>query len=516
MDHNYRQLYNKVINTKNQSLSYYNSHSLLNKLATHIVTKCLSKTELLTIHLLLDAHDFRIIGDYLFALNNRSDPSFKSCIESLSKGSISYFEYQFMKYQIYSIDKKRSLKFVKRLDQLFDTGIGQEKDVLVYVENESDKETVEGLFLATGGDLSGYFDAQFDLPGINSLVRAGLVKKVYLNKKRAVITKRNNPNKQGRFLNEQRMVVALKEKLLTDEELNQVYINPNASFNILSPNIVIADNEELKFYSVSNYVEGPTLEEVLLNESNFVVRRNILKDIRELLDYLYDNGVLWGDMAPRNIILNQLDGKRYYSILDFEKTKIFENRILHQERIDHCRGYMCIEEFGAVCSREEVEYCFRDYFDPCSWDTNSSDPVTFKMKNDFIEILSNRGVDVSIGNYNRLELEMMEIRFPLPVSNVAKRHPLYVSFKIDHYIGPEYDRKTSEILLEAKKKGCFIEILDLFELELQNFEVNLIEREFLALSISRYSSEEETHAEKRLKLLVDSLYKVFQLQAKKQ
>ncbi|MNJ46068.1 hypothetical protein D3C77_411880 [compost metagenome] len=105
---------------------------------------------------------------------------------------------------------------------------------------------------------------------------------------------------------------------------------------------------------------------------------------------------------------------------------------------------------------------------------------------------------------------MMDIRFPFINSSEMKKHPLYVGFKIDHYIGPVYDRKTSEILLEAKKRDCFIEILGLFEMELEIYEANIVEKDFLGLFLSSFLEEEQASEKARLKILIDSLYKAFQ------
>ncbi|MHB1528687.1 MAG: BUD32 family EKC/KEOPS complex subunit [Acidiferrobacteraceae bacterium] len=318
--------------------------------------------------------------------------------------------------------------------------------------------------------LKALIDAQPDLPGVNSLVREGLVKSLTLPTGRRVITKRNNPSKQGRFLSEQYNVSEMVSRLGLPTQQSFMPIGDALRLQVIRPFAVVADRVEGTFYSFSHFEVSPTLEQILLIESDTEKRRQYLARARQVLEHLYSRGIVWGDMAPRNILVQEDDGITTFLLLDFEKTAFTEGAVPLAQRIEHARGPMCVEEFGAVCSLAEVVRCFEGYFDPASWSESDASPIPFaKPKREVMDILKSQGcTSPTMGQYNATERRMIGVRFPFRGEDGVLRLPLHTSFKIDHYLGAEYDRKTTECLMSAQSCGCLTQAVDAFNVLLPN------------------------------------------------
>ena len=254
----------------------------------------------------------------------------------------------------------------------------------------------------------------------------------------------------------------------------------------------------------------PTLEWVLLNEKCAKKRERYLVACRMVLDSLYEKGIVWGDMAPRNILV-EMDGDIIkFFLLDFEKTYFTEESVPLSARIEHARGPMCVEEFGAICSQEEVEKCFRGYFFPSLWDYESIEPVDLiRSKREVLDILSGRGIKhPSVGKYNSTEREIMGVRFPFLRLDGREEYPLHISFKIDHYFGAEYDRKTTEIFIFAHASGDLELVCDILRKFIEFYEnwKFIIALEKAAQIEDLKVIEVHDSIEKELRSLINELY----------
>ena len=80
----------------------------------------------------------------------------------------------------------------------------------------------------------------------------------------------------------------------------------------------------------------------------------------------------------------------------------------------------------------------------------------------------------------------MKVRFPFTdgAKNI-KRYPLYICFKVDHYLGSEYDRKTTELLMSAYEYDCLLATVDVLEQVLQNLDNQLILEDLTAAACNR-------------------------------
>lgn len=470
------------------SFSYYdnlNSRKILDKIMEAILENNGEESQ---IYELLKNEDFRILGPYLYALKEK-DIDILEAIKDIciSKEKRKYFNQIMFKKQFPQINNlTKKLVFVDTIEEVFSNGLS--KGVITFTSSLTIRKQFEVLFNEVLGEMSSFINSHYDLPGVNSLVRRGLVKSIILDNDCTVVTKCNNPNKKGKFLKEQSNILSLIKILHLDEEDSYIQlINKKSIMKVVRPLIVFADVESQKFYSMSRFIDGHTLEEILLNIHDLSLRSSYLNDVRAILDTLYSKGILWGDLAPRNIIIRENQDSREYFLLDFEKTEILDHVVTLSERKNHCRGPMCVEEFGAVCSREEIEECFKGYFVPKEWCTEPGIQITLhKPKPDFISILEIRGEKKpDMAQYNKLELEIMDIRFPFFEDSSNKiKYPLYTGFKIDHYLGFEYDRKVTQILLAAKEQQCFVQILNILEDAIQNYENKLIEGELYNIYIN--------------------------------
>ena len=263
--------------------------------------------------------------------------------------------------------------------------------------------------------LSDLIEAQPDLLGVNSLVREGLVRSLYLPDGLRIITKRNNPSKQGRFLNEQYNVDEIVARLGLPERSSSVQVGESdLRLKVIRPFAVACDRPREAFYSLAYYEDHPTLESILLREKLDVQRRRYLAYARRVLDHLYSEGIVWGDMAPRNILVEEGETGVTFYLLDFEKTYFTEGSVPLVQRAEHARGPMCVEEFGAVCFPDEVAYCFDGYFAPEAWSLSDASPIPFaKPKREVIDILLANGISQpTLGQYNAAERLIIDIRFP--------------------------------------------------------------------------------------------------------
>lgn len=476
----------RILFKPSNSLSYYDNPIFRKQIAYSIASEIqiLSKDKkdkaIETIYRLYNREDFMWIGEYLRCL--KSDEKYLQDYLTRIPPDIFSASIHNAKQAPYcnKTTEKTPIFLVNKLEDIFKN----EKQMLGYVPDNFSRDLFKELQSYTGGSLVDYIEQSFDLPGMYSLVRRGLVKKIPF-KNGFIIAKQNNPEKEGRFLNEQKNIIKLK-KILGLENQDKAFLlksekDRNIYLKLLSPFAVISLPKSVKFYSLTLLQPGKTFEEVLIYTTDIKERERYLKEARLILHHLYQKGIIWGDMAPRNILVEETGNSVFYTILDFEKTTILERPINDQEKEEHSRGPMCIEEFGAICSEQEVLKTFLPYFDPSNWEITSHAKLPFKKpKREVISILESRGIkDINLGEYNKLEKEIMEIRFPQVIGEKTK-YPLSISFRIDHYLGNIHDLKTTEIFISAKSYKLLIPVIERLE-EL----IQIVENKFLLIDFYR-------------------------------
>ncbi|MFS8933080.1 hypothetical protein CBM2599_A160097 [Cupriavidus taiwanensis] len=364
-----------------------------------------------------------------------------------------------------------------------------------------------------GWNIGTSFDQSLDLPGLHSLVREGLVRQSRLPGGNSVVIKRDNPAKAGRLAKELRNVAEIVARLDLKDHLTVRPLDDKGavSFAVVRPLAVIRTLSDGVCYSVMPLVRHPTLETVLMTQTNASGRGALLRKARLLLDFLYANGIVWGDMAPRNILVEQTAGATTFHILDFEKTDVVECPVSASQREAHARGPIFVEEFGAICSRDEVRQAFHPYFDPEAWDLESEAPLALlKPKREIMDLIGHRANSVSVGQYNRIELEVLPARFPQCGADGQPRHPLHVSFRVDHYLDANHDRMATEILMRAASRQQLCEVVDVLGESLKLLENAMFLRQLLRFIAFRVDSFDEEIKTRRAELsaLIWHLYRV--------
>lgn len=451
-----------------ESLKYYRTPELVDRLARFVekmFRDCeLSDTNLSELKNIMSECDIRSLADYWRILKKPN--GVEDAFNNLSASELGLARYEALK----SNGESKVCLEVETVTELFDDNLPVDSQLInlnKYGDLAVAKELQEFL-TKIEGNFTQFYKAQFDLPGINSLVRRGLVKDLYLESGTRLVIKRDNPDKANRFRTEQENIAVLSEKLelkraFDCREIDKLSDGRRLDIQLVRPIAVLSDKQNKVFYSFMPFYEGQTLEEVLRSLKDDE-QEPYLEAVNKLLEFLYSQGVEWGDFAPRNILVSKSnESELLLTILDFEKTRLMDSPMSFEEKVEHCRGPMCVEEFGALCDLKKLKSTFDPYFNPDSWDTETTDPVPFKKpKRELKAIFEARKLsNPNLGDYNRLEKDVLGVRLPVELENGERLYPLEANFKIDHYFGPDYDRKLTEIFLYANSEGNLDKVIEL-------------------------------------------------------
>lgn len=481
----------------NPALRYHTTTTLAEDLAQAIV-KCFEDDADLRSHLpllrsLITDYDYRLVAEYLCA-RQLHDTSALSIISQIAASNDReqagrlYYQLAHNRFaRRVPLPTPPALSVTHQLEDIFRPATQQ---LVLYLHSNQHTASLLELLATTGAELGSFIEQQYDVPGLNSVVRQGIIRKWSLPDGTAVISKRENPHKEGRFQREQFNYRTLlrqfgeKPVQIIDSERPQTEL----SMRIALPFAVVCDGYTCSRYALFSHAEGRSLEDILLIEDDSVAREGYLKHYRLLLDHLYEGGILWGDMSPRNILVQQTEDSYVYTLLDFEKTTIITAPVSLAQRIEHCRGQICVEELGVLCSLNEVMNTFKDYFMPHLWDLEADISLPFAPRPDVAAVLQGRGVkQVTLGAYNKLDREFMSVRLPDqdPMTQ-SRRYPGHIGFKVEHYLScadnthaSDYERKTTEILIAAKQHGCFDQVVRLLTQFTSSVEGAFLQAEFL-------------------------------------
>ncbi|MBC6445047.1 MAG: hypothetical protein GDA50_06390 [Alphaproteobacteria bacterium GM202ARS2] len=364
----------------------------------------------------------------------------------------------------------------------------------VYFVNPGHHTEVAAFLGTVNGHPARFVECQLDVPGRNAAFRDGVVKAWMLPFGTSVVSKRDNPRKPGRLLAEINAISSVLTRFgQTLEGCVSLGAEPSSgTFTMNLPIAVIRDAPTSYTYALWSTKQGETLEELLLTNDLCGARRNsLLKQYRRCLDVLFDHGVVWRDMSPRNIIVEAgLDGGDVFHLVDFEKTELHESPLSLDERTSACRMQFCVEELGVICERSELLQTFDGLFDPQSWDFESTAALGTPPRAELADLLNARhvGTPISVGSLNMLDKEVYEIRRPRRKPNGDLIRPGLLGFRTEHYLSlmPEidatdYDRKVTEILLTAERAGRLFAVFDALWVQLAQLETMVLAREFEAI-----------------------------------
>lgn len=462
----------------NPSLRYHRNAALLADLALNILERIKGNGNpehiLTIIHGLIKNRDYRLVADYLYARRTNKKEIlniFERLIATDNPMEINRMRYQLAFARFLSAvpcPGKANISMVSHLDDVLSESL---QGTAVYLSDSSMESPLIALLNDVGVELGIFIEQQYNFPGLNALIRQGVVRTWVLPDGKAIVSKRDNPQKPGRFRKEQFNYKAILSRMDGNTTLFlEKAIKKDILLKIAQPFAYIWDGCSRRNYALSIQGDGISLEDLLMKERDQAARFDYLAHCRLILDTLYERGIIWGDMSPRNILVRQTDQAISYHIFDFEKTQVMDEPISIEKRREHCRGQICVEEFGIICTAEEMQKCFHGYFNPKEWDFESGEAPRFPQRPEVADILKGRGIhDVALGKYNQTDWDMMNARIPdIDPLTGERRFPGHLNFKVEHYLScagyqnaGDYERKTTEILIAAKRYDCYNTIVAL-------------------------------------------------------
>lgn len=481
-------------NGASPTFRYYVGIDFINYLEENIVHIIEENKEAASIiHSLIKYHDYRYIAMYLHAItiNNRIALKIFEQISRTNdnkiKGNKLSFELAYTCFCSTVLEKKiPTILVVSSPDEIFNQS---NQVIAIYFIDPSLDTSILNFINKVGEHFGTFTEKQFDIPGLNALVRQGVVRTLFMPDGKSVVAKQNNSKKPGRLSKE---LINYEAILLRMGGQNSLYLGTtlkkrNIWLKIAQPFAAIWDGYSNKHYTLSLRIDGISLEDLLMNEHDQATRCEYLVHCRLILDALFDKCILWGDMSPRNILVQQTKQHISYTIFDFEKTQVTNEPVPIEKRVEYCRGQVCAEEFGILCTPEEMQECFHGYFNPGGWNFESEEALPFFQRPEVADILNGRSIhEVTLGMYNRVDHEMMNARIPDidPVTG-QRRFPGHLNFKVEHYLGcagyenaGDYERKTTEVLIAAKHYNCYDTIVVLLTEVTDVIEAAFLRAEF--------------------------------------
>lgn len=468
-------------------------------------------------------YDYRFIAIYLWALKNQKQDLLNAFDEMLqSKNSLNMngkhlYKLSFRRFKDMCTEKvtKPNLSFVRSIKVALTPNF---RGIKVYLYDEKYREVLVNFVNELKGSLSDFVNIQLDIGNRNAAIRQGDVKQWNLSDGTYVVSKRMESDKIEKFTREQTNYYKLVRRIpgLTFE-INSSVKDGKISINIAAPFALVNDNYSGNVYALYKRYMGASLEEILYSTKSRAKRRRYLIHFKLIMEALLARGIWWGDMSPRNILVNESSGQLSYALIDFEKTKIFSNSVTKQKKVEYWRGQVFIEELCVVCPISEVLEVFQNYFNPKGWDFGSQKSIAFNLRPDIDALLTGRDVKhISLGEYNTLDRTILDIRKPsIDPKSCDYYYPGTIGFKIEHYLSSigddtasDYDRKTTEVLLAARKQKVFDKIAQMLLRKAINLETKLVELEFSALTkdgLPKLTSLPEKEL-RQLKKTLDVLY----------
>jgi hypothetical protein len=436
--------------------------------------------------------DYRLVAVYLHALRHGHDDVVRLCQEFPVTGT---HDHGVLRYRLALAVGRRTSGppggQVVHADSVAAVFAAAGPGTTVYVSEPAFHPVVDALFSDLGAGFGEFVEQQLEVPGPNARIRQGTVKAWYLPDGTRVASKRENPRKPDRFLREQSAYRDICSQLggppgsgvPVDGEPGEAPL----TLAVVPVFALVRDGRSGLIYSLSAWAPGTPLELLLLDDRNDGRRHRYLREYRRVLDTLFDHGILWGDMSPRNMLVHRSPEGDTYRILDFEKTEVRPSRVPHDERVTYCRGQAGVEELGVLCDQDELTHCLDGYFEPAGWDLESTAPLPFRMRPEVARVLHGRGVaDPTLGEYNRTDLQFISVRSPdTDLSTGRRRYPGQLGFRVEHYLSAalypdadDYDRMTTEILIAGRTHACFDGVFETLKRSVDAVECAFVVAEF--------------------------------------
>ena len=375
---------------------------------------------------------------------------------------------------------------VETLDELQST----EGPALLLLDPAVDGE-VQALLASCETGIGEFIEQQFDLPGRNAVFRDGVVKRwALLPGGVRVVSKRDNGRKPGRLLKELKSLREILRRFGGETAASFPLAREGGSPRAVlgEPICILKDAGSSTCYAVWIEKPGESLEEILLQSAATKEASLHLNCYRRCLDTLFDHGIVWRDMSPRNILYSPQNGGEYH-LVDFEKVDFLDRSLDQAAREQAMRYQFCVEELGVIIPESSLLDVFGDLFAPASWDVGSSAPLPFLPRVEIAAVMEGRGLSsITLGDFNRLDRQIWDVRRPRPDGQGGLIRCGLLGFRVEHYLSlfcgidaTDYDRKTTEILLAANAAGELLERVGELSEFIDTLETAVIIAEFEAI-----------------------------------
>ncbi len=109
---------------------------------------------------------------------------------------------------------------------------------------------------------------------------------------------------------------------------------------------------------ITEYCSGDNIEKIFrhANRTEIRVWINLFKD---MLSSLRSTGFLWGDLAPRNMVFDNIARTMY--IFDFERDQVLQNIPASAQQFSRYVGNYAREEFSCFLFKNEQDILFSDF-----------------------------------------------------------------------------------------------------------------------------------------------------------
>jgi hypothetical protein len=280
----------------NPSLRYHRNTELLADLALKIVERIKGNTNpehiLSIVHRLIKNQDYRLVADYLHARSTKNIEIlniFERIIATDDPIEINKIRYQLAYARFLNAvprPGKADISIVSRLDDVFSQS---QQGIAIYLINPSLKSPLIALLHDVGVELGTFIEQQYNFPSLNALVRQGVVRTWAFSDGKAIVSKRDNPRKPGRFRKEQFNYEAIIFRMggKTTLHLDKTVNKKDILLKIAQPFAYIWNGYSNRNYALSTHIDGISLEDLLMKECVQAVRRDYLAHCRLILDALY-------------------------------------------------------------------------------------------------------------------------------------------------------------------------------------------------------------------------------------
>jgi len=481
----------------NQVLRYLHQTTLCHVILNHIRARW-HQLDVNSRHVLSQIvayDDYRLIARYLHAHDKKHQQTltqFEALARAYETAQLGHIYYQLYVITALRFLPRVALTSVQPYNIIEALLTASPSDHIgVYYLDEDARESLNQLLHTVGRNLTSVIQQQVDIPGLNAVIRGGNVRMLYLPDGQAVISKQEDASRPSRFMTEIENYVLLRNKMASvGDHHSLVNANTEETINVTIGTLLalIHDGYSHTRYMLFKQSTGQTLEEILWSHAQNPEKQNsYLRHYRLILDWLFEYGILWGDMSPRNIIVTENDQVDMvtYTLIDFEKTTIQDNPINHQQRITFCRGQLIAEELINFCSLQQICDHFKPYYQPNTWNTEHKVPLPFTARDEICEMLSMAYPPMDI--YNQMDKKLLAIRSPYQ-QNGMMYFTGHVGFKVEHYMtcaglpdGLRYERRLNALFVRSKEQSCFRQLVAFFQRLAQHIEIMWLQHEFEAI-----------------------------------